>query len=69
MLRRPDWKRTRQACGFCGAANPLLSPEKCRGGDDDDTHAGEGMSLLRGPGAASLGLSSGRATPGHTGRW
>lgn len=27
MLRSPDWKRTRQACGFSGVANPALPKE------------------------------------------
>lgn len=27
MLRSPDWKRTRQACGFSGVANPTLPKE------------------------------------------
>lgn len=45
MLCRPDWKRTRQACGFCGAANPALPRgEPGRGGTGRDT--GEGRSLL-----------------------
>lgn len=27
MLCRPDWKRTRQACGVSGVANPALPQE------------------------------------------
>lgn len=68
MLCHPDWKRTRQGRGFSGAVNPALPREWCwkAGG------SGEGRSLLEGPGAASLGLSAGRAMPGWwqgPGRW